>query len=303
MNYDDAIRILELKTNKNDINSLKKQYHKLALKFHPDKNKDKKTTQYFQEINEAYIYLINFYEKEQNSETGETNGTNGIVYNYIDIVKNFIVMMLDNINLKCSQEITEIIINGCKNISVKIFDNLDKNTIFSMYNFLYTHKKILYLDDNILDNILEIINKKYIMYILNPTLNDLLNDNIYKLVINDITHCVPLWCREVYFDNDTVDKEIIVMSIPQIEENNIFIDENNELNITFEINLTAEIFEKEYIEITVYSKVFKIPLNELSLKKYQYYLIKNKGILKNDTDIFNYDTNNRGNVLIKIVFI
>ena len=53
----EELDILEL-TNINE-EYIKKQYRKLALKWHPDKNSDKQSKDKFQKINESYIYLLN----------------------------------------------------------------------------------------------------------------------------------------------------------------------------------------------------------------------------------------------------
>ena len=63
MNYKIALEILEIDVNEknyNDINLeyLKKQYHKLALQNHPDKNGNtSESKEKFQKINEAYDFL------------------------------------------------------------------------------------------------------------------------------------------------------------------------------------------------------------------------------------------------------
>ena len=76
MNYKTALEILEIdmfEKKYSDINLeyLKKQYHKLALQNHPDKNGNtKESKEKFQAINEAYEYLkreINFNEQGEKS--------------------------------------------------------------------------------------------------------------------------------------------------------------------------------------------------------------------------------------------
>jgi curved DNA-binding protein CbpA len=58
MDYKKAFYILEITHNDFSYEYLKKQYHKLSLKHHPDKNGNTyESTERFKEINEAYFYL------------------------------------------------------------------------------------------------------------------------------------------------------------------------------------------------------------------------------------------------------
>ena len=65
MNYKDAFEILEIDLpsvgyNGMSLEYLKKQYRKLALKHHPDKNGNTfESNEHFKKINEAYTYLKN----------------------------------------------------------------------------------------------------------------------------------------------------------------------------------------------------------------------------------------------------
>ena len=72
-----ALDILELSLEHNKLTNLdkeyiKKQYRKMALKWHPDKNENKEeATEKFRKINESYEYLIHIIE-----ETDETISSN-----------------------------------------------------------------------------------------------------------------------------------------------------------------------------------------------------------------------------------
>ena len=48
------------------LEEIKKAYHKLALKFHPDKNKARSAEEKFKQINEAYEYLCGLSEASRN---------------------------------------------------------------------------------------------------------------------------------------------------------------------------------------------------------------------------------------------
>ena len=62
------ISLDEIELTKLDQEYVKKKYHKMALKWHPDKNNDDYATIKFQKINEAYDFLSN--------ELHIINGTN-----------------------------------------------------------------------------------------------------------------------------------------------------------------------------------------------------------------------------------
>jgi DnaJ-class molecular chaperone len=61
MNYLKATTYLELEDDIN-INSIKKQYRKLALKYHPDKNSSPEAAIRFLEISESYEFLCEYYQ-------------------------------------------------------------------------------------------------------------------------------------------------------------------------------------------------------------------------------------------------
>ena len=75
MNLNKSLSILEIDLNKIKLTNLteeyvKKQYHKLALINHPDKNNNSlDSTNKFQQINEAYDFLL----KELHTIDGSTN--------------------------------------------------------------------------------------------------------------------------------------------------------------------------------------------------------------------------------------
>ena len=58
-NYYETLQI----PNNSDIDTIKKAYRKLSLKYHPDKNND--STQKFNNITQAYEFLINNYDNNK----------------------------------------------------------------------------------------------------------------------------------------------------------------------------------------------------------------------------------------------
>jgi curved DNA-binding protein CbpA len=306
MNYKTALEILEIDMSEkkySDINLeyLKKQYHKLALQNHPDKNGNtKESKEKFQVINEAYDYLkreINFNEKSEKSTTSSTV--------YVDILQSFLSeIFAGKYNDKFYEIIKKIII---KKIPNKLFKELNKEMAFDIYNFLSKYKNILHINQEILDNLMEIVKKKYedVMeyYKLNPNIDDLFENNVYKLYVNEQLFLVPLWHNELYFESSELNnfKEIIVSCEPELSKN-IKIDENNNLVVKIEFNsidLPNLILNNGEIFFNIGKKELSIPVNKLYMKPNQYYRIKNEGLSKiNENDI--YDVSTKSDIIVNI---
>ena len=309
MNYKTAFEILEIDMSErkySDINLeyLKKQYHKLALQNHPDKNGNTKDSkEKFQAINEAYEYLkreINIKEKDEKSASTSTV--------YVDILQSFLSEIFDGkYNDKFYEIVKKIIV---KKIPNKLFKDLNKEMAFDIYNFLSKHKNILHISQELLDNLIEIVQKKYedVMeyYKLNPSIDDLLENNVYKLYVNDQLFLVPLWHNELYFESTEVNnfKEIIVSCEPELSPN-IKIDENNNLVVKIEFilnDLPDFILNDGKICFNIGKKEFYVPVNKLYMKKNQYYRIKNEGLSKiNENDI--YDVSSKSDIIVNIDLI
>jgi len=313
MNLKEAFEIMELNHSnicysEITIDLLKKQYRKLALLNHPDKCGDtEESTKKFQKIQEAYQYLQkelkqyepfipnNFTETQHNESESESSL-------YMDILKVFMKTILERNYNDIVLNIVSEIVYGCKKVSLQLFDNIDKETCTYIYNFLSNHRYILHLSQELLETIREMVLNKYdnaLVYKLNPSIDDLMDNNIYKLYVNDNLYIVPLWYNEVYFE--TSDNEIIVICEPELKEN-IKIDDDNNIQVDSHISIQHvlnKIVENESIEIHVGKKKFFIPISELYMKREQYYRIKNKGISQIKNDI--YDISERADIIVKII--
>ena len=289
MNYKKACDLLNL-SEPITIKKIKKQYYKLALLYHPDKNDSEKTSIKFCECNEAYIYLQKYFKisvEDQNLD-------------YKNIIKNCIKTLFPDIEWNDIFLDTTLngVLNNCKKISLKIFKKLDKEKALELYLFLSSHKEIFSMDDTILKEMKIIlqnkVNKENII-ILNPTIDDLLDDKVFKLDIKNQVFLVPLWNYEVCYDISGND--LIIYSIPEIDDN-IIID--NENNIIYNFNSSIQdVLNKEFITIEIGNKVLKIPIDTLYIKNNQQFIFKDNGILK--IDEFNlFSTKNRGNIYINI---
>lgn len=299
MNYLLAFEILEIDINKKDITLeyIKKKYHKQALKYHPDKNGNTpESNDKFKQINEAYDYLKREIEEIPDLEKEDTKSSL-----YVDILKVFLSGVIDGkYNEVFTKIVNEFILNY-SSISIKLFDDLDKETAMGIYTFLSKYKNLFHLKQEIIDSIREIIIKKHentTVYILNPSIDDLLNNNVYKLVLDDNLYLVPLWHTELYFENE-FQNEIIVLCEPKLDEN-IIIDEENNLHVTIKLNWSYDFLStKQNIDVNIGTKIFNIPIKELFIRSEQYYKITGGGLTKiNENDI--YDIDKKTNIIFKI---
>lgn len=311
MNYKEAFNVLEIDLSEvcyNDIsiNYLKKQYRKLALKNHPDKNGNTlESNEKFKQINEAYNYLKKEIKTDTNnysdSDINENDSDNTSSL-YFDILKEFMKTVFEGkYNEILTKIVNDIMITG-KKISIKLFDDLDKDTTLNIYNFLSNNRYTLHLNEDILNVIRNIVVQKYDnveIYTLNPNINDLLNNNVYKLHINEELFLVPLWHNELYFDSSNC--EIIVICNPDLTDN-ITIDDDN--NICIKINL-FDVYEKilnnSPIIINIGDKSFEIPISQLYMKREQIYRVKNAGLSKIKNDI--YDISEKTDIIVNIIII
>jgi hypothetical protein len=288
-----ALEELEINELTNcDAEYIKKQYHKLALKWHPDKNADKElATQRFQKISEAYEYLsseLHFIDDNDLSEPFVSSFDSKESKIYVNLLTTFISSLLSgsySSNELFANIIKDIVI-GYKGLTLSYlqttFSELDKQTVIDVYNFLYKYKSILYISDDILELVSLIIKEKCKndrVYILRPLLKDVIENNIYKLYVDERLYLVPLWHNELYFDAPH-GSEIIVLCQPLLSES-ISIDENNNICVTKEIHaseLIDLINNNKFVSIEVGEKWLSIPVSQLYMKKEQLYRFKGQGI-------------------------
>lgn len=287
-----ACNILEIDDIKSiTIDQLKKKYHRLALLNHPDKNGNtQESTKKFQLIQEAYELLKQEIFYVETKEPKEEKSA------YMFLLQMFINGLIQG---KYNEIITSIVKNvvlGCKELSLKILDDLDSDACLFIYDFLTKHKLVLRLDDDIIEKVKQVIKMKGMqLFILNPSLKDLHENNIYKLLVNDKVYLVPLWHDELYFDEG-----IIVKCIPELPEN-IEIDEYNNIHVLFRVSFTFSLLEKEFLELYVDTKRIVIFLKDLQMVKCQTYTLRNQGIsIINEKNM--YDIETKSDIIVKIIF-
>jgi hypothetical protein len=307
------ISLDEIELTKIDDSYIKKKYHKMALKWHPDRNEDKEyATKKFQKIGEAYEYLIKELHNDlnQNSNTSDPFVSSDAKI-YVNILGTFITSLLNcEYNELFTTVIKEIVI-GYNTLSLtylqQIFEDLDKQKSMDIYNFLYKYKDILYIHANTLEFVSLIIKEKYKndrVFILTPSLKDVLESNIYKLLVDEKIYLVPLWHNELYFDAPD-GSEIIVLCQPKISDE-LTIDENHNIHVTKTINIHTDLptllLNDKFVSLEVGDKWFSIPLSNLHMKKEQIYKFKGQGISHiSEKDIYNISV--KSDIIVRIILV
>ena len=286
---------------------LKKQYRINALRNHPDKSNAPDATMRFQQINAAYPYLLkdlHFMSIEENEtdDEGESQDSEDInvTNSYASILMSFVKNIVKNDvpNNKIYHIILQKISNTCEKKALEMVEKIDKTVLIKVYEIIQNYRETLHFSTDFINKIKEVINKKIEKdecIILNPTLDDLFENNLYKLCVNGFTYIVPLWHDELVYDNSGND--IYVKCFPLLTEN-ITIDNKNNINVNLSYDI-KEILQKEYITFYLGKKEFEIEPKELTVEKTQTVILKGDGISKiNTTDI--YDVSKKGNVILHI---
>ena len=282
MNYNKACEILEINPCVDfSQKEVKKQYYKKALIFHPDKNNDPCESELFKEINEAYIFL----------QTNVCECKDDISQNTYESLLNHFIQFIANEDSTLSN--IQLIINDCQKLSLKTFNNLNKNSALKIYNLIQKYRQFLGIPEEIIEQLKDILQRKMKddeLIILNPSLKNLFQKEIYKLEINNETYYIPLWHDEITYD---VSNTIIVKCLPKLPKH-ILIDEENNIHIYLSHKI-RDLLNIKILNIKLYlDKNIEISVSDIKIKKNQIILLKNKGIpqictsnLFNDSNLSN----------------
>jgi hypothetical protein len=301
-----------------DIEFIKKKYHKLALKWHPDKNENKEiSTEKFKKINAAYEYLIDIMDENNDMSNTCSEFVSSSVPKeskiYIDILTTFISSLFKESYNEDFMKIIKEIVNATAcgltlNYIRILFEKVDSQKAIELYQLLYKYRSILYISNETLELVSLIITEKSKknerVFILKPSIKDLMDHNIYKLYVDEELYLVPLWHNELSFDAKD-GSEIIVLCQPKLPDE-LTIDENN--NIYYEKCISVEkellnlIKKDKFVSIEVGDKWFSIPINKLYLKDEQIYILKKQGISR-ILEKNMYDVSCKGDIIVKIMLV
>lgn len=274
----DALTILELDYNiscRYSISDIKKQYKRLALKYHPDKS-DIHNTGKFQSICQAKEYLL--------ANIHNINSTHSSCKNEDE--NDFILSEIDTLRIMYN-----VIYKGVFTYRVK--KKVPRGVLSDYMSNFVLDNMIRLIEKKIRDN--EITNSNTKMILLRPSLYDLLNDNIFIYNTKNTTFYIPLWHKEVTFYDNNDEIEYIFICIPNFTDtktnypiiSQVCIDDSNNLFIHISDCIP---------QLVIGNKVFRFPsvINEGQCVFY------GEGVCHTNNEKNIYDITSRSNVFIRI---
>jgi hypothetical protein len=261
MNIRRACEILDIDNiSEVDTDIIKKKYRMMALMYHPDKNHSPDACAKFREVHEAYEFLSN---NKSNAQS------------YVVILAEFMESMRN-----------------------KVAGSVDKNILMEIYKLAHENRYMPDIVVNEIKNILTEKMKKDEIINLNPTIDDLLDDNVYKLVIDTHVYLIPLWHHELIYDKSGND--LYVKCVPALPSN-IEIDENNNIYAKVKYDI-SDIMKHDILTIQIGKREFNIERNTLMMKKNQSIIYNGCGIPIIQPNRI-YDVFQRGNITIDILIM
>jgi hypothetical protein len=306
MIYENACNLLNIdKNEKITTDLLKKHYRMKALQYHPDKNHSPDASLRFSEIQNAYEYLAKFiYEEELDDIFNDECDGDILNKNYVSILETFLTNVLgkdlqfENIKGRLFNIIVTQITNRCEDKAIEMLMKLDKKKILKIYELFFKYRDVFHFSEGFLKKLQELIATKIQndeCIILNPLLEDLFENNLYKLNEYENTYYIPLWHHELTYDNSG--GELYVKCIPILPEN-VFVDDNNNIHVYLRYDIQT-IWKNETIEFDVCGKTFSFKNDQVKFKKKQMIFIYGKGIsCINTADI--YDVSNKSDICVNL---
>jgi curved DNA-binding protein CbpA len=268
---------------------LKKRYHILALKLHPDKNGNTpEATAAFQRLNTAYRVLL--LEVDANYDDAcEKNGGEE-TETYANIFMNFIKSLFSKNHNSGNDkdapinpllmELLHRIVHDYASVSVgAVLDSLDPTTLFQLYETLEQYNAAISMDAQIFEEISRIIREKMQknnVIVLTPSLKDVIQNNISVVQFEGQTFYVPLWHSELHYHVEGSDKQLIVKCMPELPDH-MSIDANNELHIDVRADI-KELLNRSggVLRIPLYDdECVELHVRELHIKSSQTLVLRN----------------------------
>ena len=146
-----------------------------------------------------------------------------------------------------------------------------------LYKYLQSYSSIFGFEEDYIERLEKALDKKMQddkLIVIQPNIDNLLNQDVYALEHEGNTYYIPLWHDELEYDLENY--SLIVKIKPKLSEN-VSIDEDNHLHINIALKI-ADIFHMEEFPINIGESTFTLYVRELLLKSKQTIIIKGTGL-------------------------
>ena len=183
------------------------------------------------------------------------------------------------------------VVGSCEEKALAMFRKMEKTKARKLYDILILYQDTLHLSADTLAKIRQIIEAQTLsealdvedIVVLNPDIDDLLNQSVYKLKRGDSeTLFVPLWHRELEYDGVFVD------CVPTLPDN-IWLDVLNNIHVKCGFKV-GDLWDKDGVDIQVGTRVYNLDVGLLRLVSKQTVRVDGDGQgipVPNEADIFN----------------
>jgi hypothetical protein len=192
------------------------------------------------------------------------------------------------------QKLTQL----CEIKAFEFIEKLDKELLMKIYDILYRYYKVLCISEEFVLKLRKVLDDKLqndSCIVLHPTLEDLLEDKVYRLIVDEKTYWIPLWHHELVYDVSGAD--LYVRCFPILPDN-VNINDNNDIIIKCNYSIHRLLYQKD-ITLNLAGKEYVKPCNLLFIRKNQNLLINNHGIPHINTEDI-YNVSKRGRIFAEI---
>tara|TARA_B100001173_G_C15928307_1_gene521613 strand:- start:170 stop:961 length:792 start_codon:yes stop_codon:yes gene_type:complete len=259
MDYEKAKKLLNIECD--DYKEIREKYRKQVLLHHPDRNGNKED---FHKIQEAYEFLLENVNKPNEK------------HSICDFLR---------------KHLSQMTIHDIKNIYTMLCNGEKYELLLKFQEFILKNMDTIEINEQIqalFEQIKQRKEKKII--ILQPSINDLLQYNVYKMTINNTIVNIPLWHEELLYEINNM--EYLIKMIPDLDNNVHIIDNNLVFNLSYNI---CDIWNKPvYFHNSLY-----FDSESLVMKPNQQIILYNQGLPQiNTKNVF--DISKKGNIILNI---
>ena len=288
-----AQEILQLPPNFTPVDA-KKQYHRLCLRFHPDKNRAEDASARFREVNRAYRFL---------QDSGATDGASraaAVPRSYDDMLLDFITAMYADTGFSdVLFRFVKDVMSGDLVLSLELLREKSAKVLVDCCRFLSSNRAALGIPIEVMGAINEVIKTRSgaeSVYVASPSLQDMFDSNVLRLNYRGAFYLIPLWHSSLSFDIDDTG-ELDVSCIPDLP-GHMSLDNDNNLHVY--VRTKAErLLDKHSFDIDLEVTKLSVLTQRLRLTRHQTVTYEGQGIPRIDErDIYNNEV--RGNIVVHL---